>query len=121
VVADTGDPRDVWRRLQHSQLVPSAVDVLPAGRVAVLFEGASAAVAEQAAACPGAQADGSVWAEAAEIQLAAGGRVPFAWEGERSLGRPGPGIAFVDLPPERSWSPLAVRVRDAFDPEGVLV
>ena len=39
VVAETDDPRALWRELHRSQLEPSAVDFLPAGRLACLFEG----------------------------------------------------------------------------------
>ena len=60
-----------------------------------------------------------VWDESRGLQEKAGARVPFAWQ-ECQLARPGAGIAFVEQPVERGWSPLAERVRDAFDPEGVL-
>ena len=116
VVAETDDPRALWNELQRSQLTPSAVDLLPPGRVALLFEGGEAAVAHQVGRCPGApQADRSVWDEAAALQQRAGGRVPFAWQ-ECLLARPGAGLAFVAEPVEREWSPLAERVRAAFDP-----
>src|SRR4029079_11257344 len=47
VVLQTADPRGDWSELHRSQLTPSAVDVLPPDRVALLFEGAEAAVAGQ--------------------------------------------------------------------------
>jgi glycolate oxidase FAD binding subunit len=119
VVAETDDPRTVWAEIHRSHLVPSAVDLLPSGRLACLFEGPGDAVAVQAAACPGAPADDTVWAESAAAQEAAAGRAPFDWQQCR-LARPGLGIAFVDAPGEATWSPLAERVRAAFDPEGVL-
>ena len=120
VVAETEDPRGLWNELQRSQLTPSAVDLLPPGRVALLFEGGEAAVAHQVGLCPGAaQADRSVWDEAAALQQRAGGRVPFAWQ-ECLLARPGAGLAFVAEPVARDWSPLAERVRTAFDPGGVM-
>ncbi len=118
VVAESDDPRALWLELQRSQLAPSAVDFLPPGRLALLFEGGAAAVEAQVAASPGAPADAAVWAEAGERQLAATSRASFDWQACR-LARPGPGIAWVDGPPG-AWSPLAERVRAAFDPEGVL-
>jgi glycolate oxidase FAD binding subunit len=120
VVAETDDPRGVWRELQQSQLVPSAVDFLPPGRIAVLFEGGTRAVEEQVRAAPGEPAAPDIWEESSRRQQAAAARVPFAWE-DSALARPGIGIAFVDEPAERVWSPLAERVRAEFDPEGVLV
>src|SRR5262245_35657275 len=120
VVAETDDPRALWGELRRTQLVPSAVDLLPPGRVALLFEGGAAAVEAQAAACPGSAADGSVWEESHALQQRAGAQVAFAWQ-DCLLARPGAGLAFVAGPVERAWSPLAERVRAAFDPEGVLV
>jgi len=119
VVAETDDARGLWGELLRSQLTPSAVDVLPPGRIAVLFEGAAAAVESQVEACPGTHADAAVWDESRSLQQAAGGRVPFVWQ-ECLLARPGAGLAFVAEPAERAWSPLAERVRSAFDPAGVL-
>jgi glycolate oxidase FAD binding subunit len=119
VVAETDDPRALWAEIHRSQLEPSAVDFLPHGRIACLFEGPKEAVAAQAAACPGDTADDAVWAESAAAQLAAGSRAPFDWQ-ECRLARPGPRIAYVDGPSEHVWSPLAERVRASFDPEGML-
>jgi FAD/FMN-containing dehydrogenase len=120
VVVETDEPRRAWGELQRSQLSPSAVDFVPPGQLALLFEGGEAAVAAQVAASPGAPADGSVWEESAARQASAGGRVPFDWQ-ECVLARPGVGTAFVADPVAREWSPLAERVRAAFDPGGVLV
>jgi glycolate oxidase FAD binding subunit len=120
VVAETDDPRAVWSELLRSQLTPSAVDLLPSGRIAVLFEGGAAAVEAQASACPGSPADAAVWDESRALQDRAGARVPFAWQ-DCLVARPGAGLAFVAEPAERPWSPLAERVRAAFDPDGVLV
>lgn len=117
VVAETDDPRGFWRELHRAQLVPSAVDFLPPNRFAVLFEGSEAAVEAQAGDRP---RDVSVWDISAELQLRAAGREPFDWQ-DCLLARPGPGIAYVARARDRSWSPLAERVRRAFDPEGVLV
>jgi glycolate oxidase FAD binding subunit len=119
VVAETGEPRDLWHELHRSQLEPSAVDLLP-GRVALLYEGGHAAVEAQVAASPGERADGTIWEESARRQAGAGSRARFDWQ-ECLLARPGPGIAYVADPSERTWSPLAERVRASFDPEGILV
>jgi glycolate dehydrogenase FAD-binding subunit len=121
VVAQTDDPRALWGELRRSQLSPSAVDLLPPGRLALLFEGGEAAVEAQVAACRGERRDGAeVWAESAERQERAAARVPFSWQ-ECVLARPGPGQAWVEGAEPRPWSPLAERVRAAFDPDGVLV
>jgi len=119
VVAESSDPRELWRALRSSQLAPSAVDYLPPGRLAVLFEGSSAGVAAQVKAFPGETAESDVWSESARRQSVARGRAPFAWQ-ECLLARPGAGIAFVESPGVRTWSPLAEAVRASFDPERVL-
>ncbi|HZQ03961.1 MAG TPA: FAD-binding oxidoreductase [Gaiellaceae bacterium] len=120
VVAEADDARAFWRELQASQLVPSAVDYLPPNRFALLFEGGEAAVERQVEACPGdGRGEAAVWDEAAARQRRAASTVPHEWQ-DCLLARPGPGIAYVDSP-RRPWSPLAERVRAAFDPEGVLV
>jgi glycolate oxidase FAD binding subunit len=129
VVFETDDPRAAWRFIHRSQLSPSAVDFLPPNRVAVLLEGAPAAVESQVetcldGACPGARhRDRSVWDESAAKVLQAAGCVRFErFEQEGCLvARPGPGLAWLEGPPmERTWSPLAERIRAAFDPAGVL-
>jgi glycolate oxidase FAD binding subunit len=121
VVAESDDPRALWNDLRRSQLEPSAVDFLPPGRLALLFEGAKAAVDRQVEMCPGVRhQDTSIWDEAGSRQGMSGSRAPFAWQ-DCLLARPGPGIAYVESPADRVWSPLAERVRAEFDPEGVLV
>ncbi len=119
-VVATGDPKGLWAELRRSQLEPSAVDFLPPGRLACLFEGGQAAVAAQVAACPGEPAGDAIWEESARLQARAGGRAAFEWQ-NCMLARPGPGIAFVEAPDGQAWSPLAERVRASFDPEGILV
>jgi glycolate oxidase FAD binding subunit len=119
VVADTDDPPWLWQELQRSQLTPSAVDFLPPGRFALLFECGRRAVAAQVAASPGAEADPSIWADSASRQSGAGCRRSFSWQ-DCVLGRPGAGIAYTTAPAEPTWSPLAERVRASFDPEGIL-
>ena len=120
VVVRTSDPRAAWAELHRAQLTPSAVDLLPPDRIALLFEGGEAAVARQVETCPGdSPQDMAVWDESAQRQ-ARGARVRFDWQ-ECLLARPGVGLAWVpEAPAERDWSPLAERVRQAFDPEGVL-
>ena len=123
------------RLLLHSPLAPSAVDLLWGGSdpgLAVLFEGGEAAVEDQIAralALVGGREDESVWAEDAARQLAAGGRGTFALrelegalaEVPEALVRVGP-TCFVYLAQTfaEPWSPLAERVREQFDPGGVL-
>ncbi len=121
VVVETDDPRTVWRELHRSQFTPTAVDVLPPNRIALLFEGGEAAVTAQIGQCPGVRhEDMSVWGESAAKQQQ-GICVPFEW-GTCLLARPGLGLAWVAEPAaERPWSPLAERVRAAFDPEGVFL
>ena len=121
VVAETDDPRALWAELHRSQLEPSAVDFLPAGRIACLFEGPQGGSRGSGRPpAPESTADDAVWDESAAAQLAAGSRAPFDWQ-ECRLARPGPRIAYVDGPSEHAWSPLAERVRASFDPEGMLV
>jgi glycolate oxidase FAD binding subunit len=120
VVAETGDPRGLWLQVRRSQLDPSAVDFLPPGRLALLFEGSPAAVEAQVAAAPGQAAEAAVWAESKKRQAAAAGRAAFGWQ-DCELARPGPGIAYLSGPVDETWSPVAERVRAAFDPDGILV
>jgi glycolate oxidase FAD binding subunit len=119
VVIESDEPRQAWHDLRRAQFTPSAVDFLPPGRLALLFEGSPAGVAAQVERCTGTPADGSIWSESAERQGDARGRRPFAWQ-DCLLARPGAGLAYVAEPHAGPWSPLAERVRAAFDPEGVL-
>ncbi|HEY6076907.1 MAG TPA: FAD-binding protein, partial [Gaiella sp.] len=88
LVVETDDTAGVAARLLRSQLQPSALDVLHPGRVAVLFEGASSAVAAQLEAARGlvggAESDGAVWEESRRRQAAAQGRLRFAARDLRS-------------------------------------
>jgi len=118
VVAETGDARTLWNTLRTSRLEPSAVDVLP-GRVALLFEGSESAVEAQVAAAPGARDDVGIWAESAAAQTAVGRPRAHVWQ-DCVLARPGIGVAWESEEGDDVWSPLAERVRAAFDPEGVL-
>jgi glycolate oxidase FAD binding subunit len=136
VVVETEDPATVAAALLASQLVPSAVDVLHPGRIAVLFEGGAAAVAAQVEATRslvgGAAADDAVWAESRARQASSAGRTSFAPGTLRAflesvpaaVARPAAGIAYLpDAAPDET--PEAVRllqerVRARFDPQGVL-
>jgi glycolate oxidase FAD binding subunit len=125
------------RAILHSQLVPSAVDLLWPGQLAVLFEGSGRAVETQLGAARallgGDEDDGSVWEKIARRQLASGGRVSFA-PGElavtlerlpEAVVRVGTGSAYGPQAPadDRGAELLALteRVRAEFDPGGVLV
>jgi FAD/FMN-containing dehydrogenase len=98
-----------WGELHRSGLVPSAVDIVD-DQMLVLFEGASQAVAEQAAALGGEAVD--PWADVRALQATLPGR--RRWDGERAaLVRPGARVAYIDDATEPSWSPLVERVLEA--------
>jgi glycolate oxidase FAD binding subunit len=137
VVVETDDPAPVAAALLgSSHVVPSALDVLQPGRVAVLFEGGAAAVAVQVESTlklvGGAVADGSVWEESRTRQAAAGGRARFEPGALRAflagvpeaLVRVAAGVGYVPEPlPDRTPEPVRLlqeRVRERFDPQGVL-
>ncbi len=120
VVCQSDDLAALWRELHLSKLTPAAVDVLPPDRIALRFEGGLAAVEAQIDASPGRLADDSVWGESARRQARAGATRKLDWNADFLIARPGPGIAYVEGEPA-AWSPLAERVRSAFDPQGVLV
>ena len=126
LVVETSDPAGVVGELRLSQLVPSALDVLSPGRVAVLFEGGAAAVAAQLARARslvgGADAD-----DAARGVL----RVPPGELRERlrdvddgAVVRAGAGVAYVARAEPRvgadALAALHERIREAFDPQGIL-
>jgi hypothetical protein len=135
VVVETDDPASTVAAILGSQLVPSAVDVLQPGRVAVLFEGGTAAVAAQVEAMRrlgGEPADASVWDESRSRQGAARGRARFV-PGElraflggvvEAVVRPASGVAYLPDQVEEATSPsvrlLQERVKERFDPQGVL-
>jgi glycolate oxidase FAD binding subunit len=122
--------------LRTSNLQPSAVDVLHPGRVAVLFEGAPAAVAAQVQATQalvgGAEADGSVWDESRERQGRALGRLAFAPGDianvlstlEDAVVRPAAGIAYVPHRvggvPDAAARRIQRALKERLDPAGVL-
>ena len=136
VVVETGDAASVAAALLASQLVPSAVDILHPGRVALLFEGGAAAVAAQVAATRalvgGEETDGAVWAESRSLQGEALGRTSFAPGDLRAfldrtptaVVRPSAGVAYLPYAVAAATSEpvrrLQERVRERFDPVGVL-
>jgi glycolate dehydrogenase FAD-binding subunit len=121
----------------RTTLVPSAVDLHWPDRLALLFEGSARAVAAQVAAAReliGAEPAGEeVWAEAAERQASAQGRLSFApgsladvLQGEdEAIVRVAAGVAYVphEAPDPRDPAEIALveRIRAWFDPEGALV
>jgi glycolate oxidase FAD binding subunit len=137
VVAPVESPADAQRLaqlLQRSPLVPSAVDLLWPGRLAVLFEGGRRAVAQQvehAASLLGCE-EADPWAEVAERQARMHGRLSFP-PGElaatlerlpEAVVRVAAGVAYVpdSVPDPRDEAVLRLteRVRSQFDPAGVL-
>jgi glycolate oxidase FAD binding subunit len=135
VVVETDDPASTVAAVLESQLVPSAIDVLHPGRVAVLFEGGTAAVEAQVEtmrSLGGLPADASVWDESRSRQGAAQGRARFVPGGLRAflagvdeaVVRPAAGLAYLPgaVPDGTSDSVrmLQERVRERFDPQGVL-
>lgn len=123
--------------VHRSTLVPSAVDALWPGRLALLFEGSERAVeaqlAEAQALLGGSEEEGAVWAALAERQLAARGRVSFPpgelarflAEWPEALVRVGVGCAYLAEPapdePDATLAGLLERLRAELDPLGVLV
>jgi glycolate oxidase FAD binding subunit len=140
VVAPVETPGDAAAKAMgvlRSQVVPSALDVHWPGRLAVLLEGGGRAVERQAEALRdlvGAEdAADDVWAEAAERQQSAKGRLLFAPASladalaahEEGVHRVAAGVGYVPETVEDGRDPveiaLAERVRAAFDPAGILV
>ena len=136
VVVETTDAASVVAALLGSQLVPSALDVLHPGRVAVLYEGGAAAVAAEVASTKalvgGNEVDAAIWSESRRRQAAAKGRSSFV-PGElaaflaghpAALVRPAAGSAYLPTPtrPEIPAPVLLLeeRVRERFDPKGIL-
>jgi glycolate dehydrogenase FAD-binding subunit len=125
-------PPDAARALAvlRSMLVSSAVDIHWPDRLALVFEGSERAVAAQVEAARrliGAELAGDeIWAEAAERQAAAGGRLSFAPGGladvlageEEAVIRVGAGVAYVphEVPDPREPAEIALveRIRAQF-------
>ena len=141
LMVETDDTAEVAARVLRSQLAPSALDVLPPGRVVMLFEGSERAVSAQVdtarALVGGDETDMAVWDESRERQAASKGRVRFdPGDLPRILEaltdaviRPSAGVAFTaDESPSNSLLQgpssgaelLAERIRQELDPRGVL-
>ncbi len=138
LVVSVESPADAQRLAQavhRSTLVPSAVDLLWPGRLAVLFEGSERAVAAQLARARELLGgdEGDPWADVAERQVRSRGRLSFP-PGElagalaglpEALVRIGAGVAYVPEPVrepmDEALRRLTERVRAELDPHGVLV
>lgn len=135
VVVETRDSASAVVALRHSQLQPSALDVLHPGRVAVLFEGAEPAVEAQVEAARelvgGARSDAALWEETRERQGRSRGRLAFP-PGElgnvlstldEAIVRPAAGIAYVPRRvggvPSASARRLHLALYAQFDPGAV--
>ena len=100
-----------WPELHHSQVVPSAVDLID-GKLYVLIEGSERAVSEQVKSVGGAKASADCWEEILELQATLPGSA--RWDGQDApLVRPGPRVAYTSEPLAETWSPLAERVVEA--------
>ena len=122
--------------VHRSTLVPSAVDLLWPGGLALLLEGSERAAAAElmrAEELLGGAEDGEIWRAVAERQLASKGRTSFppgkleaVLEAHpQALVRVGAGVAYLPGPapdprPE-AVRRLAERIRSEFDPTSVLV
>ena len=136
MVVETSTPADVVRALRRSPLQPSALDVLHPGRVVVLFEGSTAAVASQVetarALVGGTEMDGSVWEEARARQAEALGRLAFAPRDlanvlstlDEAIVRPAAGVAYVPRRvggvPDAAARRIQRALKERLDPAGVL-
>jgi glycolate oxidase FAD binding subunit len=120
-VSDADEARRLLAETRRWHLVPSAVDLLWPRFLCVLFEGTKRAVDAQVASAREVLGgdEGDPWAEILAFQSSAG-RVPFEG-GFPSVALVRSRAAYVTEPPVREWSPLAERVRAAFDPFGVFV
>jgi glycolate oxidase FAD binding subunit len=141
LVIETDDAARVVHALLRSQLVPSALDVLHPGRIAVLFEGSERAVASQLGTAQslvgGAETDTAVWDESRTRQAVASGRVRYA-PGELgrvlealddAVIRPSAGVAYpkddarrmlLQAEDRSAVEELVERIARQFDPRGVL-
>jgi glycolate oxidase FAD binding subunit len=137
VVPVTGpeEARALVSTLLRADLAPSAVDLLWGGAgscLALLFEGREEAVADQlergAGLLGGGEGEGA-WDEAAARQLRSRARGSFPLGGlagaleelPEALVRVGPVcFAYLPQPYEQPWPALAERVREQFDPAGIL-
>jgi glycolate oxidase FAD binding subunit len=97
-----------WAELHHSQVVPSAVDLVD-GQLHVLIEGSERSVERQLASLGGEEIEAESWNAIRELQARLPGR--GRWDGEdAALIRPGPRVAYFEEAHEQPWSSLAERV-----------
>jgi glycolate oxidase FAD binding subunit len=135
LVVHVDDADEAYRLTQlvhRSTLVPSAVDLLWPGRLALLLEGGARGVESQLEAARtllgGDETGGEVWDEIRAAQARAGGRVIFPprelAEALTALGdgvvRAGVGVAYTADASPLPWPALAERVRAELDPRRVL-
>lgn len=136
-VSSAEDAHGKAQAILRSHLVPSALDLLWPGRLAVLFEGSPRAVAaqlEEARKLVGGEEGGEeVWEESRRRQGEAAGCLAFPPGAlaetlgglEEAVVRISAGVAYVPYavpdPRHETARALAERVRAAFDPAGVLV
>lgn len=135
-VHEPSEAQRLARELHRSPILPSALDVLWPGRLALLLEGNEAAVSVQAEAAArlvgGGEDDGSVWTEIATRQQQARGRISFppgelaqALERLReAVVRVGHGVAHVPEAvngADEAVRRLNERIRREFDPQGTLL
>lgn len=137
LVVEDREPAEVVAAVRASRLVPSALDVLHPGRVALLFEGGARGVDGQLATARalvgGAEAGTEVWQEARTRQAGSRGVLRFAPGRlaealaplDEAVVRAAAGVAYVPhaVAEERPPALLALeeRVRRAFDPQEILV
>jgi glycolate dehydrogenase FAD-binding subunit len=136
LVVETEDSALVVSRLLHSQLQPSALDILHPGGVAILFEGSPRAVEaqlSQAVSLVGGSSSGEeIWDETRARQAGATSRVRFPPGDlvealislDEAVIRPAAGVAYGlariqdDTPPDVCR--LFDAIRGQLDPAGVL-
>ena len=136
VVVETEDSALVVLRLLHSQLQPSALDILHPGRVAILFEGSPRAVEAQlsqtVSLVGGSPSGEEIWDETRARQAGATSRIRFPPGDlvealislDEAVIRPAAGVAYGlariqdDTPPDVRR--LFDAIRGQLDPAGVL-
>ena len=137
LLVETSDAARDVAALLHSQLQPSALDVLHPGRVAVLFEGSERSVAAQVTAAHslvgGAEAESSAWDDSRSRQATSAGVLRFA-PGElastlagldEAVVRPAAGVGYpatsITVSDVTATSQSLVdRIATELDPRGVL-
>ena len=121
VVAETDDPRGALAASCTARSsTPSAVDFLPPGRLALLFEGGAAAVEARSRPAPGERADASSGTRARALQARRRRARAVRLAGVPARAARARASRSSPSRVERAWSPLAERVRASFDPDGVL-